>query len=88
MSKNNIIITIIVVVVIAIFVYFYLSGGLKTSNNSTTTAGETATTSTPESLGGEILKKTQNPLEGKIQTNNPAGNSNPLEGVYKNPFGG
>lgn len=47
-------------------------------------AAASLTSSTTNSLGGQIYEKAQNPLDGKLETETPV--ANPIDGAYKNPF--
>lgn len=47
-------------------------------------ATQVITTST--SLGAQIYGQTQDPLGGKLQDVNPVQTTNPIKGLYKNPF--
>lgn len=42
--------------------------------------------SASESLGAKIYESAQNPIEGKVPTANPVGDTNPIKSIYKNPF--
>ncbi len=40
-----------------------------------------------ETLGGQIIGKTQNPIKGQLPETNPfQSEANPLKDIYKNPF--
>ncbi len=41
---------------------------------------------TPESLGGQIYEQANNPLQDALPDANPLQNSNPIQGIYQNPF--
>lgn len=80
-QRGNIaLVSLIVLLLIAGIVYFLSSKGIiknplqKSSPNS--------------SLGSQIFKKTQNPLEGKLPETNPfaAVQTNPFKNIYPNPF--
>ncbi len=48
---------------------------------------ELSPTEAEETLGGQIIGKSQNPLKGEIPETNPfQAETNPLKDVYKNPF--
>ena len=62
----------------------------KVSTPETTTApfSELTPTEAKDTLGGQIIGKTQNPLEGELPPTNPfeKTETNPLKNVYRNPF--
>ncbi len=82
-------IAVVVLVVVAAIIIFFavrpVSAPAPTDQNQATATGDQTTPAeTDQSLGAEIFKKSQNPLEDKVPALSPA--SNPIEGAYTNPF--
>ncbi len=90
-NKQKLIIVIAVVLVVAIIIYWYVD----LRNPASVPVAQPpaappaapppppAATTTP-GLGGTIYNQSQNPIQDKVPTTNPA--VNPIEGAYKNPF--
>lgn len=81
---------IIVVLVITAGVGFWYWSQGKAAAPKTTIApfSDLSPAEAKDTLGGQILGKTQNPLEGELPPINPfeKTETNPLKNVYKNPF--
>jgi len=85
-KKNLLIIAAVVIVVVAALILWFYQTQRTTAPQGPSTAGAPPGAGEPKTLGEEIFEKSQNPVADKLQTVNPAGRANPLEGVYKNPF--
>ncbi|MBI4087631.1 MAG: hypothetical protein HY434_02260 [Candidatus Liptonbacteria bacterium] len=78
MSKRNLVVLIVVVAVVAGALYWYF-----VMNKGAFVAPEEAAPA-PQTLGGDIYEKSQNPIQDKVPTLDPV--ANPVQGLYKNPF--
>ncbi len=96
-SKPIILASIIVIatVIIAAAGFWFLQKNDKSKGESTVQSPRAlqiqetiSLTDAKDTLGGQILGKTQNPLEGKLPPTNPfeKTETNPLKDVYKNPL--
>jgi len=83
--KNLIIIAAVAIVVVGIVLYLLIR--LQAPAPSTVEAPRGgAPPAEEQSLGARVYEQTNNPVAEKIPEVNPAGNVNPLEDLYKNPF--
>lgn len=83
--------TIIIAVAIAAagLLYWYIFSNRQATPNSqpaglSPNAATNQTSTAAGGLGATIYQQSQNPIQGKVPTTNPA--VNPIEGAYKNPF--
>ncbi len=89
MSRKNII-TAIVTVVVAALVVWYFTMDVKvepnTQHNGNAAPAAPEATSTTQSLGAQIYSQSNNPIPTNLPATNPVQNSNPIQGLYTNPF--
>lgn len=76
----GIFIAVVVLIVVLVFVLSFSQSRVPVP------APQTAEDAAPQSLGSELFEKTNNPLSGKLEAVNPAGNVNPIQNLYPNPF--
>ncbi len=82
MSKVKLLlIAVIIFIVVAVVFYLYLSLKKSPTELNPSKSQPAAGTNT---LGGSIYAQSQNPIQGKVPALNPV--SNPVQGLYKNPF--
>ena len=100
-DKKNLFLALAILSVLALgagFWYWQKKSGDDTSSMSPGITPPVATPSTEEllltpaeagdTLGGQILGKTQNPIKGELPPINPfeEAQTNPLKDIYRNPF--
>ncbi len=79
--KQKLTIVIALITALVVFVAWYIFS--QTTKSTSPPAGVSATTNA--SLGTQIYKQSQNPIQNKIPApKNPS--VNPLQGAYTNPF--
>ncbi len=89
-NKKLIPIVAVVLILLAGGVGFWYWSQRKAAAPKTTTAlsNQLSPAGAEDTLGGQIIGKTQNPLEGELPPTNPfeKTETNPLKNVYRNPF--
>ena len=87
-SRTRIILIAAACVVAAILFYLFFSlkaGPTFPGGKQPAPSGEaTQKITTPQTLGGAIYEGAKNPIQNKLPDVNPV--SNPVQGLYKNPF--
>lgn len=78
--KERLAIIIAILVLAAGFLYWYFA----LRERAVTPPIETPAGAQPASLGEQLLEKAQNPIKGEVPELAPV--TNPIEGLYKNPF--
>lgn len=78
--KERLVILIAVLVLAAGFLYWYFA----LREQPVAPPIETEEGAQPASLGEQLLEKAQNPIKGEVPKLDPV--TNPIEGLYKNPF--
>ena len=87
-SKPMVLVSVIIAVIIAAAGFWYWSQKRAAVPATTAPFGELTPAEAKNTLGGQILGKIQNPLEGELPPTNPfeKTETNPLKDVYRNPF--
>lgn len=89
-QKISIIGAVAILVIASGVVFWYVSSSqrIEAPLEPQTLTKESSVDEAKDTLGGQILGKTQNPLEGELPATNPfeKTETNPLKDVYKNPF--
>lgn len=89
-QKMSIIGAIAILVIAAGVVFWYMSANRRMENplKQQTLTKELSPEEAQDTLGGQILGKTQNPIEGELPATNPfeETETNPLKDIYRNPF--
>lgn len=89
-QKTIILIAIAVLVIVAGVALWYWSASrrIEAPREPQTLTKELSPAEAKDTLGGQILGKTQNPLEGELPATNPfeKTETNPLKDIYRNPF--
>ncbi|MBI4114811.1 MAG: hypothetical protein HY445_03140 [Candidatus Niyogibacteria bacterium] len=87
-SKPTFFISIVIVIIIAAIGFWYWQSKKAVPRRTVAPFSELTPAEARDTLGGQILGKTQNPLEGELPPTNPfeETETNPLKDVYRNPF--
>lgn len=89
MNRKNILTVTITLVVAALVVWYFVADVKvepKAQQNVNTTSTAVGATSTVQSLGAQIYSQSNNPIPANLPATNPVQNSNPIQGLYTNPF--
>lgn len=88
MNKKTIISAVVTIIVVALVVWYFATE-VKVepkSQNTTSTPATSETASTSQSLGAQIYSQSNNPIPTNLPATNPVQNTNPIQGLYTNPF--
>lgn len=88
-KQKTIIIAVTAALIIATGIgFWYWQSKNVTPQTTTALFNQLSPAEAKDTLGGQILGKTQNPLEGELPPTNPfeKTETNPLKDVYRNPF--
>ena len=87
-KRKTIIVVAVAALVIAAAGFWYWQSKKAVTVTTRALFSELSPAEAKDTLGGQIIRKIQNPLEGELPLINPfeKTETNPLKDVYRNPF--